>query len=89
MNDTKFKILSIDVWGNEKNGWERNNWFHEGYIYLENEDEEDIIDHLIELGHLSKEAKGKVEAEDFGGSCIDIIRISDGYPIFELQECYD
>jgi hypothetical protein len=44
-----YKVLSIDAWGNEEDGYEWNQWFNAGTIDLVSIDDDDLV--LNEMHH--------------------------------------
>ena len=44
-----YKVLSIDAWGNEDDGYEWNQWFNAGTIDLVSIDDDDLV--LNEMHH--------------------------------------
>lgn len=83
----KHEILAIDVWGNQKDGWEINDMKTTGtFVDLHDEmtDEEIIVAVRGALGH-RKDARGyhiqsSGESVRYGGVCID--RNKNGKPAY-------
>jgi hypothetical protein len=83
-----FQVLSLDVWGNEEEGFEVNQSFNTGkFIEMtlnQYEDDHFILTEMISLGLLTNEAYDKVEIDGDGPT----LYISDdrtGKPLYELQ----
>lgn len=55
----KFEVITLDVWGNEKEGYEVNNAFTSGqsFIVPENATDKLILKHVKALGYLNKKTK--------------------------------
>ena len=86
--EQKYFIYSIDVWGNEDDGWEQNDYCQQGWTYIEEAmDELDVVELLIEEGYLKAEAKGKVDVE-FSYSMIEIYVAENLYPLYQLRLDY-
>jgi len=49
MNTKAYKVLSIDAWGNEDEGYDWNRWFDAGTIDLVSIDDNDLV--LNEMHH--------------------------------------
>ena len=62
------KILSIDAWGNEEEGYEWNAWFDIGNITKEEfetlKSDEDFIEFFCQGGYINEDSKTKVLVED-------------------------
>lgn len=58
------KILSIDAWGNETDGYEWNNWHTVGTIDEIPKTDDEIIQYFIDEGYLKPNAKGLVTLDD-------------------------
>ncbi len=81
----RFKVMRVDAWGNEVDGYEKNNWFTVGHVELpEDVDDDRIVDIMIEAGFLVENCHDKVFVENDIG---DYICITDrkGYPLFDLM----
>lgn len=88
---SKWRVVSFDVWGNQKDGYEVNDLFKEGTIELDDSWNEDRI--FIELkrnGLINKRIRRKsltirTDVEDF--IWIESARHKDcGYPIYQLEK---
>jgi len=92
MEDTKFvpwKVLSLDVWGNETGGFEVNDMCQVGTIELLADDsdaEEDIIDALQQAEYLNpKQPTSFYEiGQDSDDTWIYIDRADNGKPLLQL-----
>jgi len=61
----KCKVLSIDAWRDNENGWFWNQWFSAGELDLEeNETNRSILHKMRDGGWLTENSKGKVAVED-------------------------
>lgn len=54
----KYKVLSIDAWGNQEDGYEWNSWHLLGYVEADiNAGQAAIVDDLIEANILSPDSR--------------------------------
>jgi|CXWL01.1.fsa_nt_gi hypothetical protein len=83
-----WKIITYDVWGNEKDGYEINQSFYSGReveLPAEPEDEQ-VRAALIEAGYLKKSNQLRhLEFDGDGDGFVRVSRKRDSYPIVELQ----
>jgi hypothetical protein len=58
----QYKVISLDVWGNEISGFEKNDFFSVGKIEVEEQDnfKDALVQTLIDEGFLKDAAKGRV-----------------------------
>lgn len=67
MSET-FKVLSIDAWGNSRDGYEWNQWFNAGELELPSMDTLDrprtVLREMRDQGFLSDYSKGRVYLND-------------------------
>jgi hypothetical protein len=70
MTDT-LKVLSIDAWGNQDDGFDWNNWFHVGDISKEDFEavcrfgsDEEIVRWFVDQGYVIPKAIGKATIQD-------------------------
>lgn len=78
----KYKVMSLDVWADEKEGWDINNKLSSGYITTHSDDAELILEMLVAENHLSNSNTYKVDMLDDFTTYIDS---QDGMPILEFQ----
>jgi hypothetical protein len=78
-----FKILSIDAWGNEEDGYEWNNWHTVGEL-TEAQLNSSLASALISKGLLSPASKGKVGVEDDGYNYVIVDRLT-REPLFAIE----
>jgi hypothetical protein len=51
----KFKVLSIDAWGNQEDGYEWNQWFDVGTIEIDiNAGEPIILQTMVDAGYITQ-----------------------------------
>lgn len=89
----RYKILSLDVWGNADDGWEINDVFRSNVsvefdIYEKRGKERDeiILAALREAGYLSAGATtDTVNVVDMGEVDFALERVSDGKPLCHLE----
>lgn len=54
----KYRVLSIDAWGNQEDGYEWNSWHLIGHVDTDiNADQSKIVDDLIEANILSPHSR--------------------------------
>ena len=82
------KILSIDAWGNKKDGYEWNEWYTIGEISKEDFEKLDSNRKLLKFmrkeGFLSEQSKGKVIIEDDDYNIVFKSKASDK-PYFAIE----
>ena len=67
-----YKVLSIDAWGNENEGYEWNNWFNAGTIELpENPTDQEILKCAFDAGYITQIDGGDVEDDQFNYVIVD------------------
>ena len=88
----KYKIVDyFDVWGNAEDGWEvkdLTSYYDTDETCLrisEDATDEEIIDFLIQIEYLKPEAKTLVYLESYDNEMIEIVQISNNYPIGRLE----
>lgn len=86
----QYKIVDyFDVWGNKEDGWQVNNLCsldEFGLITItEDATDEDIIDYLIHINYLGRDAKGKVIIESNDDMCIELVAVFDDRPLGRLE----
>ncbi len=80
----EYKVLDLEVWGNEEDGYEKNDFFEIGRINLE--DGDNIIERLIDKEYLHESAIDLAEIDRNGGdSLYNIVEKSNGRPVYDLQ----
>lgn len=75
----------FDVWGNEIDGYEVNNWdilFDDWYI-TNDATKQDILDYLYENGYLITNDLTKVDI-DTDGTIMVVCSVKDGCPLFGI-----
>lgn len=80
---SKYKVCELDVWGNEKDGYEVNNWYTTGFITLN--DQDDLITEL----NKQLEYKVNVNLVDVHDEYNGFIEIADkktGKPLLQLTK---
>jgi hypothetical protein len=82
----QYKVISIDVWGNEISGFEKNDFFGVGKIEVEEQDnfKDALVQTLIDEGFLKEKAKGRVVV-DTGIHNYIMITEKNGRPVYDLQ----
>lgn len=87
----KYKVKSLDVWGNKEDGYEINQEFYAGDIEIPDtepfsNDDQAILDILIEKGFLKEHVTLElVEVEDFANGVIWINEVETGEPLYILE----
>ena len=62
---TEYKVLSIDAWGNSRDGYDWNAWYNVGTIELDTlYSTRHVLRQMREQGFLSEWSKGRVLIED-------------------------
>lgn len=80
-----WRVTSLDVWGNEEDGFEINDWFNVGYIDLPDAATSAAISALIKGGYLKAEAATLAEADECSSEgFIEIREKATGRPVFQL-----
>jgi hypothetical protein len=82
----KYRIISLDVWGNAEDGWEVNAAYNTSHI-VEIADESDaasVVDALIDYGYLSEKTRS-AGIEWTGEDCIQVVSC-DGMPLCDLRK---
>ena len=64
-----FKVLSIDAWGNKKDGYEWNNWFtigciNETKLNLFDKNKKEFLNELLKIGLINRSDLRITEFED-------------------------
>ena len=80
---SKINVLSLDVWGNEEDGYEVNNQFRTGIDLLADMDDAYYYRQLREYFEWLPPFEIKWDAENSG----QVIDRHNGKPIFELRQC--
>ena len=84
-----YKVLSLDVWGNRKDGYEINQSFNAGSIFIpESASDRDILRIMRDENYLSEASKGGVRLEDNNGmgEYLEIVDRKSGEPIYHLEK---
>jgi hypothetical protein len=83
----KFKVCSLDVWGNGEDGFEVNDMHQIGTIDVDSDwTDRQLYDALVELGHLDAEVFHLASFEWSSDSFIGINEASNGKPVLQLIE---
>lgn len=85
----RYKLWDLEVFGNDIDGFEVDSWRQVDTVELEDDIPSDqIIDKLVDGGHLSGYAHGRCEVDE-QGSWIYIREMQSGRPLFNLEaiEC--
>ena len=76
-----YEVRTLDVWGNEEDGFEVNDWRKVGQIEVADmATDEEILDALIGREYLSTRC---VDVDDVGDGMIDIV-LPSGRPLLHL-----
>lgn len=78
-----YKILSIDAWGNENEGYEWNNWFNVGEITLPlNPSNDQILNCAKNAGYITQIEGGDIEDDQYNYVIVDK---NSREPIFAIE----
>jgi hypothetical protein len=67
-----YKVLSIDAWGNQDEGFEWNQWFNAGTIDIENLDNDlAILGAMVDAGFITTVKGGDIEDDGFNVVIVD------------------
>ena len=78
-----YKVLSIDAWGNAKDGYEWNQWYSAGTIELDDiEDDDWVLREMQEQGFITDASKGDIEDDQYNMVVVDKITRE---PIFAIE----
>jgi hypothetical protein len=82
----KYRVVSLDVWGNAEDGYEVNDTRTAGYVELANDaDDRDVLDVLIDHGYLRAECSPvTVSLEWSDESYCEVDERATGYPLYQL-----
>lgn len=84
---TRYRVLDLDVWGNEEDGYEVTDYRAICSIDLDNLEDANVIEELIKLDILTHKARELVEVRYFGGDYdMEIIQKETGKPLLDLIE---
>ena len=81
---TKYSLVnSFDVWGNPDDGWNVNNQCVEfdDLVIADDATDDDILDYLVDIGFLTKEAKKLVRIDNAYIDIIEIVKADDWMPL--------
>lgn len=82
---TTYKVLSIDAWGNEQDGYDWNAWYNAGTIELNSlDDDKAILQAMIDQGFLTPESLELGEIDDDQYNLV-IQEKATGRPIFAIE----
>ena len=84
----KYRIIVLDVWGNEEEGWEVNQWFYTNtYIDIRKDwDNEDLLKELKGACLLRECVTVEMIAIEDGVGRVFIESASTGEPLYWLEE---
>lgn len=88
MDEVKYMVMSLDVWGNAEEGFEKNDWFNVGYIELPSTHSHgDIIGELFHKNYLSKQGRELAEVFDYNamGEYLEVIDKNTARPLYDLK----
>ena len=61
----EYRVLSIDAWGNSRDGYDWNAWYDQGTVELDTLDNtRHVLKQMREQGYLSEYSKGRVLVDD-------------------------
>ena len=80
------KILSIDAWGNEEEGYEWNAWFDIGNITKEEfetlRSDEDFVNFFYQAGYINIETRVVIEDDQYN---IVVMAAEDLRPLYAIE----
>jgi len=80
---SKFKVLSIDAWGNQDGGYEWNNWFNVGSIDVDLDAKpETILQSMANEGFITNPTLGDVDDDGYNMVIVDKVTRE---PIFAIE----
>lgn len=80
-----YKVLSIDAWGNDEDGWDWNQWFHAGEIDIDiNADDSTVLRAMHEGGWLRTADPALVRVVDDQYNLV-IVAAGTGEPLFAIE----
>jgi len=89
---TTLKIINLDVWGNEEEGYEINDFIPVGTIEVDVKDPYDIsteklVDLLVDENYIRPSAKKLIELSDFGYAdyFYQVSEKKTGRPLYNIQ----
>ena len=93
----KLKVLDLDVWGNEKDGFEINNWLTIGVIEFPRKTDaydikvSSIKKKLVTEGYLVSSAIRKVELDDCSSMSFfyQVLEKKTGRPLYQIEVAND
>ena len=83
---SKWEVKSLDVWGNEEDGFEVNQEFHAGEVEIPSMvDDKELLKIMKKGGFIKDNVKSsQVEFEDTGGGFIEMKNAKTGEPLYFL-----
>ena len=80
-------VATLDVWGNEKDGWDVNNVYKycDDLVIADDADEHDIMQALKRMGLLKKACQLRwLDIDWCDDTMIEINQAKNGYPLFQI-----
>lgn len=86
MKTTQFEVITLDVWGNEEEGFEVNDAHSTGeFIEIgDNDMSADVVEKLLRADWLSEKGASIATVEWHDDGFIEIARSDNGKPLFHL-----
>lgn len=83
----KYQVCAIEAWaGDEEGSWDVNNWFNAGVIEIGDEPiEQEIVQLMIESGHLKPAALGGVYIDDPANGTMRVCDAETHEPLYDLS----
>lgn len=83
MNTKAYKVLSIDAWGNEDDGYDWNQWFNVGTIELHTiEDDDWVLHEMAEQGFIRDAELCDIEDDQYN---LVIVNKASREPLFAIE----
>jgi hypothetical protein len=83
MNEKTYKVLSIEAWGNETDGYAWNQWFNVGTIALDiNAHHAQILERMESEGFITNASLGDIDDDQYN---LVIVDKETREPIFAIE----
>ncbi len=86
----KYRVLSIDAWGNPEDGWDQNDYSLVGHIELRDGlSDAEILEAMCDAGFTSQPTGGSVDVWDGENGAFDVLDAETHEPLFQCQAIED